>query len=149
MNNRNNGTKTVRNPDGTFSKGNPGRPKGARHKVTLAVADLIDGQAEAITQKAVEMALQGDTTALRLCLERIAPSRKDSTISFDLPPMKNASDAAASAREILIAVSMGELTPLEGAAVMNLVEGFKRILELSEYEGRIKALERAVEGDCI
>ena len=48
---------------------------------------------------------------------------------------------------VLRAVSEGDLTPLEGAAVMNLVEGFRRVLELSEYEGRIKALERALEGD--
>ncbi len=35
--NRNNGTKTAgRNPNGTFAAGNPGRPRGARHKATLA-----------------------------------------------------------------------------------------------------------------
>src|SRR5215475_9848913 len=58
--------------------GNPaGRPKGARNKSTLAAEALLDGEAEALTRKAVEMALGGDTVALRLCLERLVPPRKD------------------------------------------------------------------------
>ena len=38
---------------------------------------LLDGEAEAITRVAVDKAKEGDTTALRLCLERILPPRKD------------------------------------------------------------------------
>ena len=143
---RNNGAKTDRNPDGTFSTGNPGRPKGSRHKYTLALERLLDGEAEGLTRKAVSLALEGDTTALRLCLERIVPPRKDLPVQFELPPMKSAKGAAEAAQAVLQAVSEGEITPLEGAAVMNLVEGYRRVLELSEYEGRIKALERAVTG---
>lgn len=57
-----------RSADGTFSTGNPGRPKGARNKATTAALALLEGQAEALTQRAVEMALAGDTVALRLCM---------------------------------------------------------------------------------
>ena len=39
---------------GKFASGNPGRPKGARHKVTRAVEELLEGQCEAITQKAID-----------------------------------------------------------------------------------------------
>ena len=111
-----------RNTDGTFAKGNPGRPKGARHKATRAVEELLEGQAEGLTQKAVDLALEGDTTALRLCLERIAPLRKDVPVQFDLPAMETAHDAAEAAGAVLQAVSGGELTPVEGAGVMGLVE---------------------------
>ncbi|MCI2399285.1 DUF5681 domain-containing protein [Aliiroseovarius subalbicans] len=142
---RKNGMNADRNPDGTFSEGNPGKPKGTRHRVTRAVAKLMDGQAEAISQKAVDMALEGDTTALRLCLERIAPPKKDALVNFDLPPMKCASDAAESAQAVLRAVSGGDITPLEGAAVMNLVEAYRKTLEASEFEKRIEALETAHE----
>ena len=49
--------------------GNPnGRPKGARNKATIAAEALLDGDAEAITRKIVEKALDGDMIALRLCL---------------------------------------------------------------------------------
>ena len=89
--------------------------------------------------------LEGDTTALRLCLERIAPPRKDVPIQFDLASHEpNATEASVAAQEVLQAVSEGDITPLEGAAVMGLVERFRRTLELTEFEGRIKALERAI-----
>ena len=55
--------------------GNPlGRPLGSRHRVTLALDALLDGEPEKITRKAVEMAPAGDGVALRLCLDRIAPA---------------------------------------------------------------------------
>jgi len=55
--------------------GNPdGRPKGARNAATVAAEVLLDGEAEAITRKCVELAKEGDTVALRLCLERILPA---------------------------------------------------------------------------
>ncbi|MEX0328428.1 MAG: DUF5681 domain-containing protein [Ruegeria sp.] len=139
---RNNGTTTdERNPDGTFAPGNSGRPRGARHRITRAVEELLEGQSEQITQKAVEMALEGDSTALRLCLERIAPTRKDAPVNFELPPIKSAEDASEAAQAVLQAVSQGEVTPLEGATVMGLVEQFRRVLETTELERRITALE--------
>ena len=145
MTDRNNGVKTVeRNPDGTFGDGNPGRPKGSRHKTTLALEALIDRQAEELTQAAIDKALEGDTTALRLCLERLVPPRKDTPVQFDLPLIFNAKEAAEAAQHVLQAVSDGELTPLEAASVMGLVERYRRILELSEIEGRVVALERAM-----
>lgn len=139
---RNNGTTTEgRNADGTFAPGNPGRPRGARHKVTEAVQALLDGQTEALTQKAIDRALEGDVTALRLCLDRIAPARKDASVSFDLPDIETMDDAANAARAILRAVADGEVTPLEAASVMAVVEQFRRTLETTEIERRITALE--------
>ena len=107
----------------------------------MAVLDLLEGQAEALTQRAVELALAGDTTALRLCLDRIVPIRKDAPVQFSLPSMTTAHDAAEAAGAVLEAVSAGELTPTEGAVVMGLVEAFRRTLEVTELEARIAALE--------
>jgi hypothetical protein len=92
------------------------------------------------------MALEGDTTALRLCLERIAPPRKDTPVTFELPPMTSAADAVQAAGAILDAVAEGDLTPTEGAQVMELVEIFRRTLETSEMEGRLAELEGALRG---
>ena len=143
MSNRKNGSKTGRNDDGTFGPGNRGKPKGARHATTRAVEELLEGQAEVLTQKAIDRALEGDMTALRLCIDRIAPARKDAPVSFDLPSMQSAQDAVQAAEAVLSAVSDGEITPLEGAAVMGLVEQYRRTLELTEFEKRIEVLEMA------
>jgi Family of unknown function (DUF5681) len=74
--------------------GNPaGKPKGTRNATTLALEALLDGQASALTEKAINLALAGDMAALRLCLDRILPPRKDSPVAFDLPEMKTLNDA--------------------------------------------------------
>ena len=134
--------KSGRNSDGTFAAGNPGKPRGTRHKATRAALALLDGEAEALTRQAVTMALEGDTTALRLCLERIAPPRRDAPVTFDLPPMQSAADAAKAAGGVLEAVALGDLTPTEGAHIMALVETYRRTLETTEIEHRLAALER-------
>jgi len=133
--------KCGRNSDGTFGSGNPGKPKGARHKATRAALALLDGEAEALTRQAVTQALEGDTTALRLCLERIAPPRRDAPVTFDLPRMETAHDAAKAAGAVLEAVALGDLTPTEGAHIMALVETYRRTLETTELDARVAALE--------
>ena len=133
--------KSGRNADGTFAPGNAGKPRGTRHKATRAALALLEGEAEALTRQAVAMAMEGDTTALRLCLERIAPPRKDAPVAFALPPMQSARDAAQAAASVLAAVADGELTPTEGAHIMALVETYRRTLETTELEARVAALE--------
>lgn len=98
-------------------------------------------RSDTLSRKAVELALEGDTTALRLCLERIVPPRKDAPVTFDLPAMQCAGDAAKAAGTVLQGVALGELTPTEGAHVMALIETYRRILETTEIEQRIAALE--------
>lgn len=144
MSDRNNGETTGRDASGRFTAGNAGRPRGARHKATRAALALLEGEAEALSRKAIEAALDGDMTALRLCLERIAPAKRDSPVQFDLPPMQSAADTAKAAGAVLEAVADGELTPTEGAHVMGLVETFRRTLEATELATRMAELERAM-----
>ena len=99
--------KNGRNTAGQFSAGNSGRPKGSRNKATIAIESLLQGQAEALIQTGVSIALEGDSFALRLCMERIAPAPKDQPISFSLPKMNNALDASEAAGSVLTAVSDG------------------------------------------
>ncbi len=74
-----------RSADGTFTTGNAGRPKGARNRATQAVLALLEGEAEALSRKAVEMALAGHGVALRLCLDGIAPPQRQPRAVRDAP----------------------------------------------------------------
>jgi hypothetical protein len=67
-------------------------PKGARHKCLLSVEALLDGEAEGLTRKAIELALSGDTTALRLCIKRILPARKDRPVQLQMPEIEGVQD---------------------------------------------------------
>ena len=99
--------------------GNPaGKPKGARNKTTLAIEALLAGEAEELTRKAIEMAKEGDGPALRMCLDRLAPPRKDSPVCFDLPPIKSVVDTVEASSALLSAVAGGDVTPDEAARIM-------------------------------
>lgn len=154
MTKRRNGEKTPTNaPKGNLSppwkpgqSGNPkGRKKGARNKATLAALELLDGEAEVLSRKAIDLALEGDTTALRLCLERIAPPRRDVPIKFDLPELETAADAATAMARVVEAVACGEMTPTEGSAVATLIEGFRKTLEVEDLARRLEALEQSLD----
>lgn len=127
-----------------ISGNNAGKPKGTRHVATLAAEALLDGEAEALTRKAVQLALAGDTAALRLCLDRIAPARKDRPVPFALPSLTKASDAVQASAAIVEAVANGDLTPVEAAEPAKVVDGFTRAIEAADLEDRIRTLERKV-----
>jgi hypothetical protein len=133
-------------PKGTT--GNPrGRPKGTRHKATLAAEALLDGEAETLTRRCVEMALAGDMTAMRLCMERLLPPRRERPVTFKLPPIETATDAATAAAALVNAVAAGRLTPGEAADLGRLITAYTDALEASEVEMRLAELEeRAAEG---
>jgi hypothetical protein len=126
--------------------GNPkGRPKGSRNQMTLAMEALLDGESEALTRKAIELALGGDITALRLCLDRVIPPRKDRPAAFTLPSITGTQDAAAAMASILTAVSSGDITPGEAAEVSRLIDSYIKAVEATELHERVLRLERAAQ----
>jgi Family of unknown function (DUF5681) len=125
-----------------FQPGNSGKPKGTRHKVTRAVEALLEGEAEGLTRKAIEKALEGDMTAIRLCLDRICPVRRDPPIAFDLPSLGSASDAVAAMSAVTAGVAEGEITPSEAGELSKLVDVYARTLLASDLEARVAKLEK-------
>src|SRR5919112_3099201 len=125
-----------------FQAGNAGRPKGSRNKATLAMEALLEGEAEVIARKAVEMAKEGDTTAIRLCMDRILPARKDRHVPFALPKLETAADAVKATAALVEAVAAGDLTPSEAGELSKLVEGFTRAVDLHDIQARLEKLEQ-------
>ena len=116
--------------------GNPaGKPKGARHRATLAAEALLDGEAEALTRKAIELALDGDILALKICLDRILPPRRERAVTLNLPTLRTPGDAGEASAAILGAVTKGEITLGEATELVGLVAAHVASLESSErYE---------------
>lgn len=122
--------------------GNPGgRPPGARNRKTLAAAILLDGEAETLTRKAVELALAGDPTAMRLCFERILPPCRERAVNFALPPIESAADIAPAMKAVAAALADGVITPGEAEGIARMVDTFVRAIETSDFERRLKTLE--------
>ena|ERR1043166_773620 len=122
--------------------GNPaGKPKGARHRTTLAVQAMLEGEIDAITRKAVEMALAGDLAAIKLCLDRIFPPPRERLIQFELPQLRSAADAASAMGAITEAVAAGEITVGEAVEVAKLIDIFVRTLEAENLERRLENIK--------
>jgi hypothetical protein len=131
-----------------FSKGqsgNPsGKPKGCRNATTILFDELLKDNAKELIEKTIEMAKGGDGPAMRLCIERLAPVRKDRPVWFDLPEMKEAKDAVKASAAIVAAVANGDLTPMEASELGKLVDSYARTLQAAEFDERISKLEKAV-----
>lgn len=122
--------------------GNPaGRPKGLRNRATRLAEALLAGEAEALARKAVELALGGDVTALRICLERLVPPCRDRAVKFTLPPLDAATDAPKVLAAVAAAMADGELTPSEARDVAAMVESWRKAIESADLEARVRALE--------
>jgi hypothetical protein len=96
-----------------------------------------------LTRKAIELALAGDTVALRLCLERIIPARKSRPTGFAMPKLETVADVPAALATVATAISEGVLTVEEGAAVAGMIEVHRKAIETCDIEARISALEEA------
>ena len=105
-----------------FAQGNPGRPKGSRNKATMAVEVLLEGEAEALSRKAIELALDGNMRALELCLERIAPVRKDRSISISLPDIGSNAGVVDAGDAIINAIICGDISLSDGEKLMVLID---------------------------
>jgi hypothetical protein len=111
----------------------------------LAVEAILEGDAEPLTQKAVEMALEGNMAALRLCIERLAPVRHERPISAHLPELSSAVGTAAKLRLIFAAVADGRLLASEGEKLAGLLAAEREAKEFEQLEERVAALEHAKE----
>jgi hypothetical protein len=131
-----------------FSKGqsgNPsGKPKGCRNANTILFDELLKDNARDLIEKAIEMAKGGDGPALRLCIDRLAPPRKDRPVWFDLPKMNEAKDAVNASAAIVAAVAAGDLTPSEASELSKVVDSYARTLQAVEFEERLLKLEKAI-----
>ncbi|MDR7040515.1 hypothetical protein J2X36_005298 [Methylobacterium sp. BE186] len=135
----------MRGPGKPFQKGqsgNPaGKPKGARCRATLALEQLLDGEGEQITRKAIELAKDGDGAALRLCMDRLLPARKDRTVSFELPPIETTADLPRATSALLQAVAAGDLTPAEASDIGKAVDAHVRAIEAADLHQRLLRIE--------
>jgi hypothetical protein len=85
------------------------------------------------------MALAGDTTALRLCLDRLVPPLKSLDPAVLIEGMRGA--LAAQGEAILAAIADGRLTPEQGATLLQALSSQARLVEATELERRIGALD--------
>lgn len=130
------------------NSGGAGRPKGSRNKVTLACEELLEGEGEKLTRKAIDLALSGDTTALKLCIDRIIPPRKGRPL-----PKLERKEGENPVETLLRAVLDGHVTPEEGRDVVSMVESAARVaatqILADMRREQIQAIQKATDAGAI
>ena len=119
--------------------GNPkGRPAGTGEvsKLRAAIADRVPE----LLSKLMAQALEGDTAAARLLLERaIAPLKATEQPQALTLPDGTLTDQG---RAVLASVAAGELAPGQGAALLGAIGTLARVAEVDELAARITFLEQ-------
>ncbi len=130
---------------GQFIKGNSGnpsgRPPGSRNRATLLLESMLEGEAQQLIRKVIELALTGDTHALRLCLDRLMPAGRDRLVCFDMPPMQNVNDISLGITSIMAAVSTGKVTPQEGEVLSRILAEQANVMHARDVDRRLEKLE--------
>jgi len=129
-------------PSNKFGRG---RPKGSGNKTKCAGQHLLDEYAEHLVRKCIALAMQGDRSAMRICMERISPARRDACIQMNLPSIQTAKDLDQAAEKVTQAIRRGDITPAEGGTMMHILESRSRVIERVEWENRLEKLEEHVD----
>ncbi|RKZ99735.1 MAG: hypothetical protein DRQ47_10575 [Gammaproteobacteria bacterium] len=124
-----------------FKKGQSGNPKGRPVGVGLAgeIRQHISSNSKALIDKAIELALNGDTTALRLCIERVCPSIKSKDEAVVLGAMNGSLSEQGGV--VIQSMAEGKITPSEATGLLGALVNQARICEVDEIESRLSKLE--------
>jgi hypothetical protein len=121
-----------------------GRPKGSRNKAKAPGQQLLEDNAELLARKCLVLAMQGDRSAMRLCMERILPARRDTSIRMNLPRIRTVQDLDKAAEKVTQEIGRGRLTPAEGETIVNILQIRVGLIENGEFGNRMEKLEEMV-----
>ena len=127
-----------------FKKGQSGNPAGRRRGVPdrrTQARELFTAHCEVLVATAIKLAIAGDATALRLCLDRVVPAFKPVGTPVLLPALPLG--LSPKGERLMAHVAAGDLSPDEAATIMGALAQLARITEISELERRVAALEGA------
>jgi len=119
--------------------GNPtGRPKGIIDKRT-EWRELLQSHAKDLIKTLVDEAKAGDSTALRLCIERLLPrSKADNSIHFELPEgrLDSGDNMLQIAHDITAAVASGQLSIEEAEKFAAFIDRQRNVIKNAEWQQR-------------
>lgn len=102
----------------------------------------MEADGEKLIEAIKRRALKSNSTAMKLCMERLLPRVKAENTRFRLPPVVTAADLTAAISAITQAVAEGELSAAEGESVARIIETQRRNIEVAQFDARIRILEK-------
>jgi hypothetical protein len=107
--------------------GNPaGRPAGSRNKFTAEMQEALEESGLPLIQRLLELAGQGNTGAMRQCLDRLIGKQRPSSVALPAPGSPNYVVTALT--EIHRALGAGEIASDEASRLVDFVGRTARVL---------------------
>lgn len=119
-----------------------GRPKGSRNKRTALAQAILDQYMEPIIKKCVSKALEGNPQALALCMERILPTFRGSSVRVRMPKLEQIADIDLAQQRIFDSVAKGDMPPAEGVKMLTMSQNLRDNIQDREIEARLTKLEK-------
>lgn len=107
----------------------------------MAAEALLDGEAQGLTRKAIELGLAGDPVGLKLCLDRIIPPRRSRPVSLALPKVNTAKGVTEAMALVVAEMATGSVSPDEAQTISGVLDAQRRAIETTEIEARLAAIE--------
>jgi hypothetical protein len=133
----------ARDERGRFGPGNPGKPRGARNRASIAAEAIIDDAIGDVVEKCVEMAMEGNTACISAILKLRIPALRERSVQqpIELPALETPRDALAALRIIAEAAASGAIDGDHARSLVAVVESFQKTFEIVDLDKRLRALE--------
>jgi len=115
---------------GRFAAGNPGKPKGARRKLSQATLHEIVGMKDDAVEGLRQRIAANDMDAIKFVLERIVGRNRMITLDGDQP------------RDVTNALIEGEISTEEAKAIATVIEKMRCIEDMDALAERLDRVEK-------
>jgi hypothetical protein len=124
-----------------FEKGQSGNLKGRTpaHITATKVRKSLTDDLPDIMNKLVELAKQGDTTAIKLILDRVCPALKPQALPISLPVCNSLAEQG---QEVIRATMSGKIPPDIGSQLITALSNQGKLIELQEMAERLTRIEK-------
>ncbi len=122
-----------------FQKGQSGNPAGRKPGTKNRKLELLRSNDKRLQKKVLEMALDGDPVALRICADRLWPKLRPEAAPVRVTTAS--SDLASQGAALIDAALTGEVTADVLRDLLSALADQARLVEFTEIESRLIALE--------
>lgn len=129
-----------RDSKGRWLPGRSPNPKG-RPPGNEVIRKRLESFSEHLIDKTVELALEGNVQALKICMDRLCPPVKDESKFVQIKGMDEADNLSSKSRLIFQSLSKGDISIEDSLKLLNALSVVGRIFESTELEKRVQDLE--------
>lgn len=129
-----------RTSKGQFKKGVSGNPSGRPKSESTVLREKLIENSDKVFSLLMEKLDEGDSAALKMCLDRLVPPLKAVTVPVEIDSIGDT--LSEKVHSVFTAATRGQVSSDTASHLINALAGVAKIQEISELEQRITELEK-------